>query len=521
MSHHHTVLKAAVACTLAAFASAALAQAPAPLLRLRLNADIRSTDPGVNRDFNTDVVVLHMVEGLVGMREDTTPGPLLASKIETSKDGKTYTFKLRDGVTFHNGAPLTADDVVWSWKRYLAPATQWRCLPDFDGRGIAKVTGVSAPDAKTVVFTLEKPTALFLTTMARIDCGGSAIVHRASVGADGKWIAPIGTGPFKFGEWKRGQYVELQRFPAYASRSEPMDGMTGGKKAEVERLRFLVIPDEAAAKAALLSNGIDLLTDIGVAQLGDLNGQPNVTIEKATTASVSAILIQTRDPLLKDVRIRRALALAVDTPELVRGVTNALARPNNSMIPVVSPYYSAAQAVGFKNDIAQAKKLLAEAGYTGQPIKMLTNKRYIASYDTAVLAQAFAARAGIKIDIEVLDWATQLDRYTKGDYQTQAFVYSPRLDPSLSFEMVTGPKASQPRKVWDNPEVQAKLVESMEITDKAKRQAVLDDMHKRMLDEVPLIPLYNGLQFVAANKRVQGLRTWPAEVPRLWNVRLR
>jgi peptide/nickel transport system substrate-binding protein len=517
----HLALKAVAATTLAAIAATALAQAPTPLLRLRLNADIRSTDPGVNRDFNTDVVVLHMVEGLVGMREDTTPGPLLASKIETSKDGKTYTFRLRDGVTFHNGAPLTADDVVWSWKRYLAPATQWRCLPDFDGRGIAKVTGVSAPDAKTVVFTLEKPTALFLTTMARLDCGGSGIVHRSSVGADGKWIAPIGTGPFKFGEWKRGQYVELQRFAAYASRSEPMDGLTGGKKAEVERLRFLVIPDEAAAKAALLSNGIDLLTDIGVAQLGDLNGQPNVVIEKSTTANLNAILIQTRDPLLKDVRIRRALALAVDTPELVRGVTNALARPNNSMIPVVSPYYSAAQTAGFKSDVAQAKKLLAEAGYTGQPIKMLTNKRYMASYDTAVLAQAFAARAGIKIDIEVLDWATQLDRYTKGDYQTQAFSFSPRLDPSLSFEMVTGPKATQPRKVWDNPEVQAKLVESMEITDKVKRQALLDDLHKRMLDEVPLIPLYNGLQFVAANKRVQGLRTWPAEVPRLWNVRLR
>jgi len=518
---HPTFLKAVAAATLAALAGAAFAQAPAPLLRLRLNADIRSTDPGVNRDFNTDVVVLHMVEGLVGMREDTSPGPLLAAKVETSKDGKTYTFRLRDGVTFHNGAPLTADDVVWSWKRYLAPATQWRCLPDFDGRGIAKVTGVTAPDAKTVVFTLEKPTALFLTTMARIDCGGSGIVHRASVGADGKWIAPIGTGPFKFGEWKRGQYVELQRFAAYASRSEPMDGMTGAKKAEVERLRFLVIPDEAAAKAALLSNGIDLLTDIGVAQLGDLNGQPNVVIEKSIHAGVCAILIQTRDPLLKDVRIRRALALAIDTPELVRGVTNALAKPNNSMIPVVSPYYTAAQAVGFKNDIAQAKKLLAEAGYTGQPIKMLTNKRYIASYDTAVLAQAFAARAGIKIEIEVLDWATQLDRYSKGDYQTQAFVYSPRLDPSLSFEMVTGPKDTQPRKVWDNPEVQAKLVESMELTDKVKRQAVFDDMHKRMLDEVPLIPLYNGLQFVAANKRVHGLRTWPAEVPRLWNVHLR
>lgn len=522
-----TIARSALACLLAAALaaplapSAAQAQTPsASLLRVRLNADIRSTDPGVNRDFNTDVVALHLVEGLVAMREDTTPGPLLASKIETSKDGKTYTFKLRDGVTFHNGAPLTADDVVWTWKRYLAPATQWRCLSEFDGRGAAKITSVANPDAKTVVFTLDKPSALFLLTMARIDCAGSGIYHRSSVGADGKWIAPVGTGPYMLGEWKRGQYVELQRFDRYASRTEPMDGLTGGKKVEFQRLRFMVIPDDAAAKAALLSNGIDLLTDIGVAQIGDLNGQPNIQLDKANTANMSGILLQTRDPLLKDVRIRRALALAIDTPELVRGVTNALARPNNSVVPVVSPYYGAAEAIGFKSDIAAAKKLLAEAGYNGQPIKMLTNKRYASSYDVAVLSQAMAARAGIKIDIEVLDWATQLDRYTKGDYQSMAFVYSARLDPSLAYDMLSGPKDTQPRKVWDNPEVLAKLAESMQVTDRAKRQALFDELHKRMLDDVPLIPLYNGLQLVAANKKVQGLKLWAAEVPRLWNVRV-
>ena len=517
---NHPLLRTALAVAFAGLAGHAAAQTP-NTLRVRLNADIRSTDPGVNRDFNTDVVALHLVEGLVGMKEDTTAGPLLASRIDVSKDGKTYTFKLRDSVTFHNGAPLTADDVAWTWKRYLAPATQWRCLPEFDGRGISKITGITTPDPKTVVFTLDKPSALFLLTMARIDCGGSGIYHRASVGADGKWIAPIGTGPFKLGDWKRAQYVELQRFDAYASRSDAMDGLTGGKKAEVDRVRFMVIPDDAAAKAALLSNGIDLLTDIGVAQLGDLNGQANVKIDISATGNMNGILFQTRDPLLKDVRIRRAIALAINTPELVRGVTNALAKPNNSVVPIVSPFFGAVEAVGYKNDVAQAKKLLAEAGYTGQPIKMLTNKRYAASFDVALLSQAMAARAGIKIDLEVIDWAAQLDRYSKGDYQMMSFVYSARLDPSLAFDMLTGPKDTQPRKVWDNPEVQAKLVESMQVSDKAKRQALFDDLHKRMLDEVPLIPLYNGLQITAANKKVQGLRTWAAEVPRLWNVKTR
>ena len=489
-------------------------------LRVRLNADVRSTDPGVNRDSNTDAVVLHMVEGLVAYREDTSVGPLLAQKIDISKDGKTYTFKLREALSFHNGSALTAADVVWAWKRYLAPATQWRCLPEFDGRGVAKILAVEAPDAKSVRFTLDQPSALFLITMARGDCGGSGIFHASSVGTDGKWIAPVGTGPFKMGEWKRSQYLELLRFDKYVARAEPMDGNTGGKTAEVEKVRFVVIPDSAAAKTALLAGAVDLIPDISVSELGDLNGHPSVRIEKISTASLSCVLLQTRDPLLKDPRMRRALALAIDSREVVRGVTNALAKPNNSAIPEASPFHTAAQEVGFKFDLAQAKALLVEAGYKGQPIKMLTNKRYPSMFDTALLAQASAARAGIRIELEVLDWATQLDRYTKGDYQTMAFAYSARLDPSLAYDMFTGPKDTQPRKVWDDPEAQAKLNESMRSADKARRQALFDELHKRMLADVPLIPLYNGLQINAIGKRVAGFRGWQAEAPRLWNVRL-
>lgn len=516
----HGLWRAAALCV-ALVPTLAAAQGPASTLRVRLNSDVRSTDPGVNRDANTDAVVLHLVEGLVAMREDTSIGPLLASKIDIAKDGKTYTFTLRPGVSFHNGAPLTAADVVWAWKRYLTPATQWRCLPEFDGRGLAKVTAIEAPDAKTVVFKLDQPSALFLTMMARPDCGGSGIYHASSVGPDGKWVAPVGTGPFKMGEWKRGQFLELQRFEQYAARPEPMDGNTGGKKAEVERLRFVVIPDSAATKTALLAGAIDLVPDINVSELGDLNGQPRVRIEMTGTASLSCLLLQTRDPLLKDPRIRRALALAIDTREVVRGVTNALAKPNPSVLPETSPFHTAAHQVGLAPDVEQAKKLLAEAGYKGQPIKMITNKRYVSMFDSALLAQASAARAGLRIELEVLDWATQLDRYTRGDYQTMAFAYSARLDPSLVYDMLTGPKDTQPRKVWDNPQVQARLVESMQVADRAKRQGIFDELHRRMLDEVPLIPLYNGLQINAIGQRVVGFKGWQAELPRLWNVRLK
>jgi peptide/nickel transport system substrate-binding protein len=118
----------------------------------------------------------------------------------------------------------------------------------------------------------------------------------------------------------------------------------------------------------------------------------------------------------------------------------------------------------------------------------------------------------------VLDWAAQLDRYNKGDYQAMAFVYSARLDPSLSFEMLTGPKAAQPRKVWDNPDAQALLSQSMMIDDARKRQALFDELHKRFIVDVPMIALFNGSELAGLRKNVKGYAGWLYPQPRFWGV---
>jgi peptide/nickel transport system substrate-binding protein len=502
-------------------AGPAWAQAPAAsVLKVRLNADIRSTEPGVNRDANTDGVVLHVVEGLVGLKDDASVGPLLASRVDVSPDGKTYTFTLRDGVKFHNGAPLTAEDVLWSWNRQMTPATNWRCLSEFDGRGLVKVLAVEAPNPKTVVYRLDSPSALFLASLARMDCGGTGVVHRSSVGADGKWVAPVGTGPFKLGEWKRAQSIELLRFDDYAARGDAASGYTGAKKAEVAAVRFMIIPDSAASKAALYAGNVDVLTDASSADLAEMRARADIKVDTSTSMGLNGILLQTRDPLFKDVRVRRALALALDQDALVQSVSEGLSRRNNSPVPVTSPWYTPVQATGFKQDLAEAKRLLAAAGYSGQPIKMITNKRYTSMFDTAVLVQGMAQAAGLKIELEVLDWATQLDRYTKGEYQLMSFSYSARLDPALNFEMLMGAKDKQPRKVWDNPEMQQRLGLAMDSADRTQRQAVFDELHKRILEEVPIIVLYNGAEVAAVRRNVVGFRGWPAGQPRLWNVRL-
>ncbi|MGY3453643.1 ABC transporter substrate-binding protein [Bradyrhizobium sp. USDA 4353] len=490
------------------------------LLRTRLNADIRSTDPGTNRDANTDGVIAHVVEGLVAFRDDTSVGPMLAESWTVSEDGKSYTFKLRPGVKFHNGATMSADDVVWSLKRWLDPATQWRCLSEFGPSGIARIERIEAVDAQTVTITLDQPTALFLPTLARPDCGQTAIIHRDSVGADGKWIAPVGTGPFKLGEWKRGQYVDVVKFDGYVSRSEPRTGLTGAKTAAVDRVRFNVIPDSAAAKAGLLSGALDVIMSLSIPDMDDLKTRPEVQLSITPSLSMTGLLLQTRDPLLQDVRIRRALALALDMPQIVDVVMEGTARANNSALPIGSPFHGSVQGQGYQQDLTEVKKLLAAAGYRGQPIKLITNKRYSFVFDAAVLAQEMARAAGINIELEVLDWAAQLDRYNRGDYQAMAFIYSARLDPSLSFEMLMGPKATQPRKVWDNAEAQEMLRQSMLTSDPAKRQALFDEMHRRFIADVPMIVLFNGSELTALRKAVKGYAGWLFPQARFWGVSL-
>lgn len=483
-----------------------------------LNQDLRSTNPGVNRDGNTDAFVAHIVEGLVGYNEKGEAVPMLARAIEVSADGKTYAFKLRKGVKFHNGAEMTSADVLWSWNRYMDAKTQWRCTSEFDGRGLVKVEKAEAPDAETFVMTIDKPSALFLATLARFDCGLTAILHKDSVAADGSWVKPVGTGPFKLGDWRRGESITLTRFDGYASLPGPRDGLVGGKRALVEAAKFLVVPDPATAKAGLLSGAIDI-ADIDLNLVKEMKGSGKVNVISAPTAQVHSIILQTQDAVVGNKKLRQALAAALDVPQIVQAVSDGIGTPNNSMVPSASAYYTEVQKQGFKHDPAKAKALLAEAGYRGQPIKILANKRAVVpSFEVAVIAQAMWQSVGINVEIETIEWATQLERYQKGNYQLQSFTYSARLDPALSYEAITGDKAKQPRKVWGEAEAQKLLDQSMDVSDHAARQKIFDDMHRRQIDDVPIIVLYNNPDTAAVAKRIKGYAPWYASTVRLWEV---
>ncbi|MGE0715699.1 MAG: ABC transporter substrate-binding protein [Alphaproteobacteria bacterium] len=505
---------AAGAAAMCVWSIVAHAAPPPDTIVVAMTEDIRGTDPQRERDALANDPHRQVVEGLVGFREDLEVAPVLAERWEVRDDGRTYVFTLRDGVRFHNGAPLTSAEVKWSWDYLMAEGSLWRCRSNFSGQVGFKVLAVEAPDPKTVVFRVNQPNGSFLATMARVDCAMTPILHPASLNADGSWKAPVGTGPFTIGERKVGQSIEIVRFPGYVAQTTPTSGMTGRREAMVERVRYLVVPDPSTRKAALVSGDVDVATLTGDAA-ADMRKQPNVVVTSNETTSWYGLLLNETDPVLKDKRVRQGIAAAIDRHEIAAAVNDEQAKGTASAMPTFSRYHSALHATGRKPDKERARALLKAGGYAGQPITMTTNKRFPQMYDMAVLAQGMLEEVGVKVNLEVVEWGLQLANYNKGAYQIQSFGYSPRYEPLGHWERIVGPEA---RKVWKSPEAIAILKKAEASSDPAVVQAGADELFRRFVDEVPMVATFHVHIAVVASKRLQGLKPSPLGTPYLWNV---
>jgi peptide/nickel transport system substrate-binding protein len=488
-------------------------------IRIQLNADIRSTNPGINRDAETDTVMHHVVEGLVAYRNDLGVAPMLADSWTLEDDGRSYVFRLRDGVRFHNGRPLTAAEVKWTWDRLMSPRTAWPCRPWFDGTGETgiKLLGVDALDERTVRFRLEAPNGLFLNRIANLICN-AGILHPDSVGADGSWAGPVGTGPYRVGRWRRNEFVELVRFEGYSPRPEPRDGYAGSRAAQIDRLRWVVIADPAAAQAALLAGDIDVVPGLPLQSLAEVEGRRGIVLHRQEALDWQTLLVHTNDPLFRDVRLRQAIAHAIDREALVRSATNGLAGVNPSAVGRSLPYFTDVQRRALPYDPARARALLAEAGYGGQPVRLQTQRNSQLNFNNAVTLQAMLTEAGFNVQLDVLDWATMFQNYRRGAYQLMAFGWSARPDPTLLYDAFTGDRARFPASIYGNPEAIDLVRRSGLETDRARRQVLFDRIHELMIRDAAIIGLYNSYVVDAVSARVAGYEMWSMTKPRFWGV---
>ncbi|RYF61806.1 MAG: ABC transporter substrate-binding protein [Comamonadaceae bacterium] len=481
-------------------------------LIVAINADPRSLEPGINRDSNSDTVVNHLFEGLVGYRTDLSVGPALANSWTVSPDGLSYTFKLREGVNFHNGDKLNSAAVKWNWDRKMSQST-WLCARFFNGQAGLKVDAVDAPDPATVVFRLAKPSGLFLTQLANVQCG-VLIASPASAAADGAWT-PIGTGPFKLGTWRRGDALTLNRHEAYVPSKEAASGYSGARIANVDAVRFQVIPDADAAVAAVKTGAVDIVPDLDSSKMAELK-TAGVSVMTAPGLTWSALLLQTDDPLLKNQSLRQAIAHGIDLAQLTAVRSNGLAKPNPSGVAESMRAFSPEFLEWPKYDPAAAAALIRKAGYKGELIKLQTNKRTVGMYDSAVMIQAMLSAVGLNVQLEVLDWSAQLDNYVNGRFQLSSFAFSPRFDPSLMYAAFVADKSTAKWAQWGSQSARDLLEESSSISDQDARAAIFRRMHAQMRTEVPIIGLYYSPTVEAVGRAVRGYQPWASGRPLAW-----
>jgi len=483
-------------------------------LAIALNADIRSLEPGVNRDTNTDTVIHQLFEGLVAYKTDLDVGPALAESWTLTNDGRTYSFKLRPAL-FHNGKPVTSAEIKWSWDR-LNQSSAWTCRPVFNGQSGAKVVSVETPDPQTIVFNLDRASAIFLKQLANIQCHVLAM-HPESVDTEGKWTKPIGSGPLKLREWRRAEYILLDRFEDYRGSTAPANGFSGARDMKVDQVIFQVIPDTSAREAALVTGAVDILHDIEPEQMGAMK-QRGMRVLSTPGLGWSTLLMQTDDPVLSNVKIRQAVAHAIDIKQIAEARTLGMAPANASAVSSSTAFYNEGFAAWPAYDPARAKALLKEAGYKGEPLRIQTNKQYQAMYQNSVMIEQMLTEAGFSVKLDVIDWATQLSNYLNGRFQMQSFGFSGRFDPALMYAAFVGDKTKFKTAQYGDPAA-VELLGQLDTTgDPAVRGKLLAALHAKVQADVPIVGLYFAPIIEAVHPRIEGYVSWPANRPITWGV---
>ncbi|MGB4136543.1 MAG: ABC transporter substrate-binding protein [Microbacterium sp.] len=352
-------------------------------------------------------------ETLVTATESGEILPALAETWSLSDDGLTYTFVLREGVTFHNGDTFDSGDVVASFTRLLNDA-----VPYVTSR-FAALKEVRATDEKTVEFVLSQRDAGFLTNLGDPYAVGSAILSETALQSGDPATEMIGTGPYKMVAYKPDQELDLEAF----------DGYWGDAPAN-ETLRIVYLPEQSAQTAALRNGQIDVMFPTAESARTLTGGQ--IKLESILGGTVSQLEINVdKNPALADVRVRNAIALSIDRKAIVDNALLGEGAPSAQIPASLGIAPDLATLPNYSRDLDAAKKLLADAGFAdGIDLSLLTygtaseaQKRWVE------VVQSQLAESGIRVTIESLDFAAWLERFNGGDFELLANFTSYKADP--------------------------------------------------------------------------------------------
>lgn len=467
-------------------------------LRVALSANPPTLDLHRTTASVSQQIAFHMFESLVTLDKDYKVVPMLAEKIEISPDEKTITFPLRKDVTFHNGKVLNADDVVASINR-------WRKFSSA-GRSTLSKAMVSAKDEHTAVITLPQPSSAVLPALANTS-QGCVIMPKEVIeeAGDNNVTQYVGTGPFQFAEWKQDQYIHLEKFANYKPLPGEPNGMAGKHEALVDDLYFIPVADAATRVAGIQSGEYDVADDIPYDNYDILKNDSNLVLTVAKPFCENIIIFNTKSEVFSNVKVRQAVNAALDLDAIMKAATG---NPDFYEIDPGLMFKEQAWYVDIGKDkynqknLALAKKLLDEAGYNGQPVKLQVTRDYEYLYKSAVVVKDQLEKIGMKVDLEVYDWPTLLSkRKDEKAWDMSMTFLTIFVEPTQTLYLDS-------RFNWGgwyhNPEMDKLLDEIRATNDFDKAKKIFEQVQSLSLDDAPIAKLGNMHGLIAQRKYVKG-----------------
>ena len=443
-------------------------------------------DPHRTTAYFSFEVLENVFDTLVEPDENLQMRPALAKSWEVSPDELTWTFHLREGITFHDGTPLTAEDVVFSYRRIIDEE-----LANVDK--FSAVTAVEAPDPSTVVLRTDRPVPNMLTNLGGFK--GMAIVSRGNVESGQIATHPIGTGPFSFRDQRSGDSITLAANPDY------WDGPP-----DIAGVKFRFISEPSTALSALQAGEIDWTDSIPTQRVAQLTGDDSVTL--AVTPSNDywyLALNEAREPW-NNVRVRQAIAYAIDRGAIVQATSYGTASVNQLAIPEGNPWYTPYDRYSpdGEDGLSKARELLRESGAQPTNLDMLVTTDYPETVTAAQIIADNLASLGITVDIRTVDFATWLDEQNSGNFDMLMMGWLGNIDPDDFYYAQHHTDGTSNAQKFSNVEVDRLLDAGRIETDRAARSDDYAAAATLIADEVSYIYLYNPSVIQAWNPSLSG-----------------
>jgi peptide/nickel transport system substrate-binding protein len=373
--------------------------------------------------------MLPVFEGLFGLSKDFVPVPELAETWHVSDDKLKWTFDLRQGIRFHNGRELTAEDVKSSLER-------WRRVSP---RGVMlnHLREIVVTDKYTVLMEFDQPIGRFLLLILAADESKAVIMPKEVVEASprgGALSEIVGTGPYQFEEYRTEQYLELRRFEDYVSRSDPPDYQSGAKAAHFDRILFWIVPEASTRVAGLERREYDIVTRLPDAEYKRLLRIEDIDPIITKPALLDYLIFNHRKGPFANIDMRRAVQSAIDVEEVSRCMmaSEEFWTLNPSIYPPESPYNTDEASQYYnQNDSAQAREFMQRAGYAGEPVKFLVLRDEPEIYRASIAIGEQLKAVGIKVDLLIYDLATWVAKRANQDEMDMFISKGYWLDPSL------------------------------------------------------------------------------------------